>query len=84
MNVEIGAEAARFPEKEYTKGIAFAVCELLEVTMQLNPLLPPDDLRDCIQRKICCIPFHSPLRSQLSTPTARGKGWSGEDLSLHL
>jgi hypothetical protein len=25
MNVEIGAEAAQFPEKEYTNGIAFAV-----------------------------------------------------------
>ncbi len=28
MNVEIGAEAAQFPEKEYINGIAFAVCEL--------------------------------------------------------
>jgi hypothetical protein len=27
MNVEIGAEAAQFPEKEYINGIAFAVCE---------------------------------------------------------
>jgi hypothetical protein len=26
MNVEIGAEAALFPEKEYIKGIFFAVC----------------------------------------------------------
>jgi hypothetical protein len=25
MNVEIGAEAPQFPEKEYIKGIAFAV-----------------------------------------------------------
>jgi len=25
MNVEIGAEAAQFPEKEYINGIAFAV-----------------------------------------------------------
>jgi hypothetical protein len=25
MNVEIGAEAAQFPEKEYIKGIAIAV-----------------------------------------------------------
>jgi hypothetical protein len=25
MNVEIGAEAAQFPEKEYVKGIAVAV-----------------------------------------------------------
>ncbi len=26
MNVEIGAGAAQFPEKEYINGIAFAVC----------------------------------------------------------
>jgi hypothetical protein len=26
MNVEIGAEAALFPEKEYIKGIFVAVC----------------------------------------------------------
>jgi hypothetical protein len=29
MNVEIGAEAALFPEKEYINGIAFAVLEWL-------------------------------------------------------
>jgi hypothetical protein len=29
MNVEIGAEAALFPEKEYINGIAVAVCLLL-------------------------------------------------------
>ncbi len=28
MNVEIGAEAALFPEKEYINGIAVAVCLL--------------------------------------------------------
>jgi hypothetical protein len=27
MNVEIGAEAALFPEKEYIKGIFVAVCK---------------------------------------------------------
>ncbi len=27
MNVEIGAEAAQFPEKEYINGIAVAVCK---------------------------------------------------------
>ncbi len=27
MNVEIGAEAAQFPEKESINGIAFAVCD---------------------------------------------------------
>ncbi len=30
MNVEIGAEAALFPEKEYINGIAFAVVLLPE------------------------------------------------------
>ncbi len=29
MNVEIGAEAAQFPEKEYINGIAFAVQYIL-------------------------------------------------------
>ncbi len=28
MNVEIGAEAAQFPEMEYINGIAVAVCDL--------------------------------------------------------
>jgi hypothetical protein len=28
MNVEIGAEAALFPEKEYINGIAVAVCAM--------------------------------------------------------
>jgi hypothetical protein len=31
MNVEIGAEAALFPEKEYINGIAVAVCQLLYI-----------------------------------------------------
>jgi hypothetical protein len=30
MNVEIGAEAALFPEKEYINGIAIAVRESVE------------------------------------------------------
>jgi hypothetical protein len=30
MNVEIGAEAALFPEKEYISGIFIAVCYLRE------------------------------------------------------
>jgi hypothetical protein len=36
MNVEIGAEAAQFPEKEYINGIAFAmfnVCSLYFVSL---------------------------------------------------
>jgi hypothetical protein len=35
MNVEIGAEAAQFPEKEYINGIAFAV-HLVQVFLCLN------------------------------------------------
>jgi hypothetical protein len=31
MNVEIGAEAAQFPEKEYKNGSAFAVWGFLQV-----------------------------------------------------
>jgi len=31
MNVEIGAEAALFPEKKYINGIFVAVCGLLEL-----------------------------------------------------
>jgi hypothetical protein len=31
MNVEIGAEAAQFPEKEYINGIAVAVWETLPI-----------------------------------------------------
>jgi hypothetical protein len=31
MNVEIGAEAPLFPEKEYIKGIAVAVCMYREM-----------------------------------------------------
>jgi hypothetical protein len=30
MNVEIGADAALFPEKEYINGIAVAVCDRCE------------------------------------------------------
>jgi hypothetical protein len=33
MNVEIGAEAAQFPEKEYINGIAFSVHTLLVATV---------------------------------------------------
>ncbi len=37
MNVEIGAEAAQFPEKEYISEIAVAVCsELLSVIVTLS------------------------------------------------
>jgi hypothetical protein len=32
MNVEIGAEAALFPEKEYIYGIAVAVCSMSDKT----------------------------------------------------
>jgi hypothetical protein len=33
MNVEIGAEAAQFPEKEYVNGIAVAVYTKLDLKM---------------------------------------------------
>jgi hypothetical protein len=36
MNVEIGAEAALFPEKEYINGIAVAVWEFLLVIYMYN------------------------------------------------
>ncbi len=31
MNLEIGAEAAQFTEKEYINGIAFAVCPRIRI-----------------------------------------------------
>jgi hypothetical protein len=34
MNVEIGAEAAQFPEKEYINGIAVVVC--VSAMMRVN------------------------------------------------
>ena len=36
MNVEIGAEAALFPEKEYINGIAVAVHTLIEALQRYN------------------------------------------------
>ena len=36
MNVEIGAEAALFPEKEYIKGIAVSVCVYISVNNNTN------------------------------------------------
>ncbi len=33
MNIEIGTEAAQFPEKEYINGIAFAVYPFLAITL---------------------------------------------------
>jgi hypothetical protein len=38
MNVEIGAEAAQFPEKEYINGIAFAV-QTSEAGLERIPIL---------------------------------------------
>ncbi len=39
MNVEIGAEAAQFPEKEYVNGIAVAVCKklLAKINSKISP-----------------------------------------------
>jgi hypothetical protein len=36
MEVEIGAEAARYPEKEYINGITVAVQSLLNVEIDLK------------------------------------------------
>ncbi len=55
MNVEIGTEAAKFPEKEYTNGIFLAVCLMLsqpksamvapqrELETSIQPLKRPTD-----------------------------------------
>ncbi len=47
MNVEIGAEAALFPEKEYINGIAVVVCLLFI----LLPLLTMIEQKDSISRR---------------------------------
>jgi hypothetical protein len=39
MNVEIGAEAALFPEKEYINGIAVAVCNAFYTRTSLLPVV---------------------------------------------
>jgi hypothetical protein len=44
MNVEIGAEATLFPEKEYIKGIFVAVCLYTTVTTVSLHLLAKDDI----------------------------------------
>ncbi len=41
MNVEIGAEVALFPEKEYINGIAVAVCQ--------SPSKIPRHLLQCLK-----------------------------------
>ncbi len=33
MNVEIGTEAAQFPEKEYMNGIFVPVCRIIKIDM---------------------------------------------------
>jgi hypothetical protein len=44
MNVEIGAEAAQFPEKEYINGIAIAVLPLTLSLHHLSDGTPPSVL----------------------------------------
>ncbi len=39
MNVEIGADAAQFPEKEYINGIAFAVYCIPEALFRPHDLM---------------------------------------------
>ncbi len=60
MNVEIGAEAAQFPEKKYINGIAVAVC------MQEDPSFKRHDRNvvACMKLKICT----SIHRHRLDTP----------------
>jgi hypothetical protein len=44
MNVEIGAEAAQFPEKEYINGIAFAVYQKVTYIAAFLPCKPMGNL----------------------------------------
>jgi hypothetical protein len=50
MNVEIGAEAAQFPEKEYINGIAVAVWA--------SPLWPLASVRATVRDRRVIIHFH--------------------------
>ncbi len=43
MNVEIGAEAALFPEKEYINGIAVAVYRLANAMFRINDMYTLDE-----------------------------------------
>ncbi len=43
MNVEIGAEAAQFPEKEYINGMAVAVC--FKIVGQFNSIFLSSKVR---------------------------------------
>jgi hypothetical protein len=74
MNVEIGAEAALFPEKEYISGIFFAVCRSTFLYMGLAP---------GVQRKhfseystVCVFPS-SPSEA-LERPTYGCQLWRGQ------
>ncbi len=54
MNVEIGAKAALFPEKEYINGIAVAVYKM-KVISENNPTLQMKGRRE--SNKNVCFPF---------------------------
>ncbi len=58
MNVEIGADAALFPEKEYIKGIFLAVLGRLSSVHESNSdsvsIVPIDMKRDCADQKRKC------------------------------
>jgi hypothetical protein len=41
MNVEIGAEAALFPEKEYINGIVFAAGFRIRIRIRIRILIDP-------------------------------------------
>jgi hypothetical protein len=53
MNVEIGAEAALFPEKEYIKGIFVAVYTVPTVHNSLGVKIPPDVQSWCSRYCVC-------------------------------
>jgi hypothetical protein len=57
MNVEIGAEAALFPEKEYIDGIAVAVQFLTRIIMH-NGIAPNLQRRIFSFRLICAKKFN--------------------------
>jgi hypothetical protein len=44
MNVEIGAKAAQFPEKEYINGIAVAVWPILVLTLPVLLYIPDNKM----------------------------------------
>ena len=83
MNVEIGAEAALFPEKEYMKGIFVAAQPARRVCSTLS--LPHPELSDTFVSMQSVAQSCSPLpRSPSCWPTIKGKTCIVIFLSLWL